>query len=115
MNYEKDMWTWFLANACTSGQWGHRSLEREDLAHLETCGIDLDYSSDPTTGTIAEWGNTFNPEVTTPAIKADVWKCNCGQYGSDRAEKRLDLFVPGRFAVGDIIRGVLAVGDRNNS
>jgi len=115
MDHVAATWKWFVANASTPGRWGYTSLEPAEREHLTRCGVDREYSWLPEIGTIDDYGNSINPNVTTPAIKADVWRCNCGQMGSDhlKVAKSLELFVPGPRSLGDIIAEVVKAGEQD--
>jgi hypothetical protein len=103
MAYRRAFWTWFLERAGTPGPWGSRTIKREIREHLEACGIDAEKSQMPELGSITEWGNTENPNVTTSALRADYWDCNCGSYGGHN----LLLFIGGELSIGEIIFEVI--------
>lgn len=105
--YKRAFWTWFIDRAHQPGRWGYQTLDSDVREHLETCGIDVEYSELPDVGSIVEWGNTLNPNITVPAIKADQWSCNCNQYGSGNKT----MFIAGETSIGEIILAVIKIAD----
>lgn len=112
--YADEVWAWFLERAQIHDVYTWDSAPEAALRHLKECGMDPAESSLPDLGTVSEFADTESPNAEVPAIVAERWRCNCGQYVStysyspgNKWSHLWTLAIPGPYPLAQILEELL--------